>query len=244
MFDDVAEFYALLSDTEVRARRETPFLAKCLEEAPGKRVADVACGTGFHASLFSGMGAEVRAFDLSERMVIYARGKYPDLAHAFHQCDMCNIHGGPYDMIVCLGNSLSLLPDRAAVSKFFASARENLANGGLLVVHVLNYALPANALPRHRVERAERSGREIVAVKDLVPVSMEYTLLNLCFGVRDVSGAWRTLTDTAMIRHVNEPEIRGEGSAAGLQLVRVCGGYDGQDYRVAESPDLIVVLQG
>jgi SAM-dependent methyltransferase len=242
MFDDIAEFYALFSDTEARTQREMPFLAKCLADAPGKRVADVACGTGFHAALLHGLGADIRAFDLSEGMVAYARGQHPDIAQSIAQGDMCAVRGGPYDMVVCLGNSLSLLPDTGAVSTFFASTHDALVSGGTLVVQVLNYALPANGNARHRVERTGCDGCEIVAVKNLVPLSDQYTLLNLCFSVRDAEGIRKSITDAAVIQHFSAEFLEKCAWTAGYAAAQFHGGYDGHEYGATSSSDLIGVF--
>ena len=64
-FDYVAAYYEVLSDNAARPQREGQFLAECLEQAPGRRVLDIACGTGIHAEFLAGRGADVTAADAS-----------------------------------------------------------------------------------------------------------------------------------------------------------------------------------
>ena len=108
-FHTIAEYYEVLSDSEARLRREGPFLAECLERAPGRRVLDVACGTGLHAEFFANLGAEVAALDLSAEMIAHARERRPHPAIHYAAGDMREPPTGPWDLAVCLGNSLSLL---------------------------------------------------------------------------------------------------------------------------------------
>ena len=57
VFTTSAKYYEVLSDNEKRLKREGPFLKETLQQAPGLRVVDMACGTGLHAEFFAKLGA-------------------------------------------------------------------------------------------------------------------------------------------------------------------------------------------
>ena len=48
-FRDIAVYYDMLAGGRKRIDREGPLLMDCFGRAPGRRVADLACGTGLHA---------------------------------------------------------------------------------------------------------------------------------------------------------------------------------------------------
>ena len=125
-FQSAAAFYDVLFDAEARTKREAPFLRAVLEKAPGGRVVDIACGTGFHARLLAELGATVDAFDLSEAMIERARRVRPHECVRYAAGDMRHVAGGPWDLAVCLGSSLSLLPGHGAVADTFASVHDAL----------------------------------------------------------------------------------------------------------------------
>ena len=182
-FRATAPYYEVLFDSAPRLEREGPCLLSVLERAPGQRVVDLATGTGPHALFFAENGAEVDAFDLSEEMIAHAQAQRPHDRIHYSQGDMRQPEGGPWDLAICLGNSLSLLPAYADVTATFASLRQRLAPEGLFLLQVLNYGLDSAQEPRHRVVTKEHDGAEIVAVKSLVPQEGR-TLLSLAFFAR------------------------------------------------------------
>ncbi len=239
-FSSIASYYEVLSDNDARLQREGPLLLDALQRAPGRRVVDLACGTGLHAAFFAEHGARVSAFDLSEGMIAFARERRPHPAIAYAVGDMSAIKGGPWDLTLCLGNSMSLL-SHDAMLKTFCNVSACLEPGGLIVLQVLNYASDAARAPRHRVERRERDGVEIVAVKSLVPHAGS-TLLSLAFfASRD--GRYESATDSAVLTHLGPEDIAAMAGRAGLEVDALYGAFDCSAFVAGASPDLIAVLR-
>jgi SAM-dependent methyltransferase len=240
-FRSSAHLYDALSDAGGRLKREGPLLLDLLARAPGQRVIDLACGTGLHAEYLAGHGAAVTAVDLSPDMIAYAeeRRGHPNIQ--FRTGDMCQVAGGPWDVALCLGNSLSLLPSWEAVGAVLRRVHDVLSSGGLFCVQVLNYHALSAQEPRHRVESKQLDGgAEVVAVKSLVPKE-DRTFLSLAFF--EASGAaCSSLSETAVLLHVTDTQLTAMAREAGLDTRGAYGGFDRSPYDPATSSDLVLVL--
>ena len=239
-FRSGAAFYEVMFDARARLEREGPLLREMLERAPGNRVADLACGTGPHALYLAERGARVTASDLSEEMVAYARAHRPHPRITYTRADMRAVTGGPWDLVLCLGNSLSLLPDFEAVADLLARIRTHLPPGGLFLLQVLNYEAASAQEPRHRVVRRRHGGADVVAVKSLAP-EHGHTLLSLAFfafqEARHTSSA-----ESAVLLHLTRAVLAGAAEKAGLRLAETWGGFDRSAFDPHNSPDLICLL--
>lgn len=239
-FDSVAAYYEVLSDDAARLEREGPFLAERLNHAPGNRVADIACGTGLHAEFLAGLGANVTASDASSDMIAHAREHRPHAAIRYEVRDMREGSGGPYDLVLCIGNSLCLLPSMADIEGVFAGAYAMLGPGGVFVVQILNYASEANQKPRYRVDTKRRNERDIVALKSLVPRG-DRTLLSLAFFALG-DGPAGTASETAVLMNLSHEQLAAAAGKAGLRTLGVYGSYGKTAYEPATSSDLVCVF--
>ncbi|MHA2352280.1 MAG: class I SAM-dependent DNA methyltransferase, partial [Candidatus Thorarchaeota archaeon] len=115
-FDDVALAYDDAIDWKARLAREMPFLISRLGSPKGKRVLDLACGTGRHSVALALEGADVVGIDNSEIML--SRAKEHSASNSVspkfilgEMGELQSIVSGKFDLIICLGNSLALLDD-------------------------------------------------------------------------------------------------------------------------------------
>lgn len=240
-FTTIAEFYEVLSDSQARLEREGPFLRHCFEQAPGARVLDIACGTGLHAGFFAELDAEVTALDASEQMIELACQRRPNKGVTYGVCDMRCVAGEPWDMAVCLGNSIALLEALDDIATTLKAVYASLAPGGLFVIQTINYAADAAQKPRHRVETKVLGDREIVAVKSLVPHA-GHTLLSIAFFSKE-NGPYTSVSETSVQLNLKREELERAANAAGFEVKAVHGAFDRSEYVAATSPDIIVVLQ-
>lgn len=240
-FSSVAEYYEAMFDSEARLAREGTLLRSVFEQASGRRVTDIACGTGIHAVFLAGLGAEVDAFDLSGEMIEVARRKRPHPAIRYQCGDMREVRGGPWDLALCLGNSLSLAGGIEGVAQTFRSVRNALSDGGRLLIQVLNYWHPDAQQARHTVITKPLEGVEITAVKSLVPARGR-VLLSLNFFVHE-NGRFDTCSDTAVLYPVTLPDLERCAGESGLTMVETWGGYGQIPFDPASSADLIVLLR-
>jgi SAM-dependent methyltransferase len=102
----------------------------------GRRVLDVACGTGKSFLPLLERGYDVTACDISEAMLRVARTKAGERA-SLRRLDMQALPAlGRFDLITCLDDALNYLPDELALTRALAGMRANLAPHGLLVFDV------------------------------------------------------------------------------------------------------------
>lgn len=236
-FRTCAAYYEILFDSKARLEHEGPLLRYVYDAAPGKRVADLACGTGPHALFFAELGARVTAYDLSPDMIAHARARRPHPSITYVQQDMREVNGGPWDLVLCLGNSLCLLPSHEDAASLFSRVRSQLAPGGLFLTQTLNYAADDAQEARHRVVRKRQNGVDVVAVKNLVPHG-DYTLLSLAFYA--FSGAERfAVAESAVLVHLDRVDLEHFAAQARLERVELWGGFDRSGFEAAESTDVI-----
>lgn len=240
-FTDGAEWYDALGANPGRLEREGPFLLGALGRAGGRRVLDTACGTGLHALWLAEHGASVLAADLSPGMVAVARARRAHPAVDYGVGDMRLPPPGPWDLILCLGNSLSLLSAEGAACLFFRNTAAVLAPEGRIVAQVLNYALPAAAQPRARTAEAVVDGVPVRADKRFTPEE-DRTRLEITYTAERAWGT-ETLREEAVLRHWSRAFLEDAARAAGLAVEACHGGFDGAPFDPERSPDLILTLR-
>ena len=237
-FRSTAPFYDLFAKPTGRLDREGPLLLETLARAPGPRLLDLACGTGLHARFLAERGAVVTALDASPAMIAYAQQTRSHPHITFQEGTMTAPAGGPWDMAICLGNSLSLLDDPDRVAQAFATIAGHLTPGAPFLLQVLNYQSEAAAQPRHRIERKQSGEADIIAIKNLVPAS-DRTLLNLAF-FEQRGPAIRRFTESAVLLHLTEPQLTATATSAGFTSLETFGGFDASPYQPRQSTDLVM----
>lgn len=109
--------------------------------APGRRVLDLACGTGTLALILAGDGWTVVGLDASEAMLAQARAKAANATLSgsvrFVQGDMRDITPvvppTGFDLVTCTYDSLNYMLTEADLAACFRSAAHALVPGGLFV---------------------------------------------------------------------------------------------------------------
>jgi ubiquinone/menaquinone biosynthesis C-methylase UbiE len=103
---------------------------------PGRRLLDVACGTGKSFLPMLGQGWEVTACDISASMVAIAREKVGDEVE-LQVADMRELPVfGEFDVVFCLDDAVNYLLDREELEQALNGMRRNLGPGGLLMFDV------------------------------------------------------------------------------------------------------------
>jgi SAM-dependent methyltransferase len=200
----------------------TADLLKILERRGlrGKRLLDVACGTGKSFLEMLPRGWQVTACDISPAMLERAREKTGD-AVELTVSDMTKLpEFGEFDLVWALDDAVNYLLSTDELERALAGMRANLAPTGLLLFDV-------NALPTYRTffaktEVVEREGRRLVwhglAAPDAPPRSIAEARLELDTGESLIHRQ----------RHFPEADVLAALAAAGLDCLDVYGhGIDG-----------------
>jgi glycine/sarcosine N-methyltransferase len=138
------DFYQMLSkyyDTVFSdIQEEVDFLLSRLEKKDEK-ILDVACGTGQYSIALSDKGfIDIDAIDLDRSMIAQAEKKTDKID--FITGDMQKLkeyYTGFYDLVFCIGNSISHLNSPGDAGAFISDCRSLLAPGGRLIVQIINY---------------------------------------------------------------------------------------------------------
>lgn len=101
----------------------------------GKRVLDLACGTGTLCSLFNKKGYNVTGVDLSPDMLTVAKAKCPDSQFICADISDFNVDE-KFDFCTCTLDSINHLENINAVKKCFMSVYNCLDAGGIFVFDV------------------------------------------------------------------------------------------------------------
>jgi SAM-dependent methyltransferase len=122
--------------------------------APGRRLLDLACGTGKSTAPFARRGYDVAGCDISAAMLERARERVP--SGRFVRGDLRDLPAlGSFDALTCFGDSLNYLTSDEDLAAAFASARRNLAPGGALVFDVNTLATYRTTFATDQVTEAD-----------------------------------------------------------------------------------------
>jgi SAM-dependent methyltransferase len=120
----------------------------------GRRVLDLACGTGNSTGPLLNRGYLVTACDISDGMIDQARRNYPAHAAAFLVADMRELPElGEFDLVLCLDDAINYLLSDQDLHVAFSCVARSLAPGGI-------FAFDVNSLMTYRTCFAEDSVTE------------------------------------------------------------------------------------
>lgn len=142
-----------------RARRESPFWQELAHSWSWHTVVDAGCGAGFHLRLLRRLGVRGVGFDRFASAlppVSIAPLLIADLAHPA-------LRAATFDAALCLGNTFSLLPSRAAQGDALAALAALLRPGGNVIIQGEDAAALAGAAPVARA-RTLPDGRTHIRV--------------------------------------------------------------------------------
>jgi cyclopropane fatty-acyl-phospholipid synthase-like methyltransferase len=110
-----------------------------LYKVPGKRLLDIACGTGELTIRFALQGFNVTGVDLSEDMLAVAKSKSVEegIEIPFYQQNMAELEGlEKYDFITIFCDSINYLTTEEEVIQTFEKVSEHLSDHGLFLFDV------------------------------------------------------------------------------------------------------------
>jgi SAM-dependent methyltransferase len=199
---------------------------------PGRRVLELACGSGRITVPLAASGALVTGGDLSETMLARARGNATQhgVSADFIQLDMRDfVLGRRFDAIVIAASSLMHLHSSADFSRALSAIRQHLSPGGRLVFDVFLPSMHLLSLPPGQRELLGRFDHP-----QLGTVTIEETIAY--DPITQVSRAdwyWST-SDRRDFRHtplelrqIFPQELPLLLASAGLRLIERFGDFDG-----------------
>jgi len=140
-FEIEPELYEAMVDWPRRLEREGPFFRAVFDAVKVRRLLDLACGTGNHAAMFASWGLQVTGMDSSPSMIDHCRRRHGTTDRLrWQRGALETLHEvrQTFDAVTCIGNSLSLLGDAAAVESVIRGIGRIVEKGGVCIVQVLN----------------------------------------------------------------------------------------------------------
>jgi len=131
---DVVKYYDKIysfKDYEQEAKKITLIIEQRLR-SEGRRLLDVACGTGKHIEYLKDE-FDVEGLDISREMLEIARMRNPNVR--FHQADMTDfVLCKKFDVITCLFSAIGYAKSYELAASAIACMSRHLVPGGLLIV--------------------------------------------------------------------------------------------------------------
>jgi SAM-dependent methyltransferase len=245
LFDDLSAVYEAIIDWPKRLANEAPFFRRLVERCGARRVLDTACGAGHHAAMFHRWGLEVEGADLSPAMVTRARtmfGEPQGLRFVVRSFTVPVESTEPWDLVVCVGNSLALAPDEARVEAAVVQMLAATKPGGAVALQVLNlWQLPDGPCRWQKFRRLTLGHGELWVAKG-VHRSGNRGYVDLLVAPLDASAA-APYTESIPFLGLEAEGLESILKRAGAREIQWFGGYQESRYDRAQSTDLLVVAR-
>jgi SAM-dependent methyltransferase len=231
-FDDVALAYDDAIDWKARLAREMPFLISRLGSPKGKRVLDLACGTGRHSVALALEGAEVVGIDNSKVMISRAKehAASNDVSPEFILGEMTGFQSkaaGQYDLIICLGNSLALLDNLDVLEMVLSSVHSSLNDDSVFIAQALNFEEIHRTGFRFFPQKGGKmdNGEDVVFSRFYEHTDPPNSSTLVMSTQMKVEGEWTSLVSTQKVLNLNSNLLKRYLAQAGFQETRFYSDY-------------------
>lgn len=250
LYEKIVDEYDEVTGAAGRRELAEAMLAELRVRHPYESVLDVACGNGMHAMILARMGADVTAADISQAMLDQARARADAAALDVRwlNCAMQDIAGqvaGPFDAILCLGNSLPHLLEPAQLAQTMTGFARLLAPRGVVVLQLLNYARVLSRQERivgvtsHETSGGPKSRTEYVRFYDFLGDLVRFNVLKLTW----TSGRCSSEIVDTLLRPYTPADVSAACRAAGLGQIDLYSGNQFAAFNEQDSDTLMVVAQ-
>ena len=148
-------------------------LIKRYKKSKGKRLLDVACGTGSHLFYFKN-NFNVEGVDSSKELVRIAKEKNPDVE--FNIQDMRKLDlKKKFDVITLLFSSIAYLKNKTEIIKTFKNLYKHLEVGGVLIIEMLYLNDSFEEIKNHIREYSDNS----FSIKRIIDISINKNIAKL-----------------------------------------------------------------
>ena len=214
-------------------RGQAEVSAVCPRPSKSQWAVDLGAGFGMHAIPLADIGYSVLAIDSSGTLLDEMQSQIGPRRIKTVRDDLLSFRKyleAPAALIVCMGDTLTHLPDRQSVERLFAEVAEALEGGGTFIVTYRDYSTPLIGLKRFIPVRSD-SDRILTCFLEYDDVAVTvHDILN----ERDGSD-WRQRVSAYRKLRLSPDWVAGTLEAKGLQ-VRIEQGLAGMARLIAKRP--------
>jgi 2-polyprenyl-3-methyl-5-hydroxy-6-metoxy-1,4-benzoquinol methylase len=246
VFEELAFIYDQAIDWDQRLARELPFLAKLIQDQPKARILDLACGSGRHAVALASQGYEVTGLDLSPQMIEAAKlhAKAKGVSVQFSVADMRQARQhleDPFNLVICLGNSLALLPTISDVQHTLANIYQLLTEDGSFVSQTLNFEEIRHTGFRFFPLKSgqTKNGEDVVFARFFEPHKTEESTRLIFLGIIRTETGWQPTLSSHLILQLDKPLLESAFQEAGFNQLTFYQDYNEQPFLQQESRNLV-----
>ncbi len=225
-----------------RLALELPFIRAWLRSWNARKVTDLACGSGRHLAALADDGMELTGVDCSRDLLDLARDAAP-AGCTFLEGNMVETAGpAEQEAMLCLGNSISLLKDRAEVRQSLEAMHDALVYRGGLMIHLLNYDRfrnPDNCFFPLKTD-LDADGRPSRHFLKSVMVCGDKARVHIASMAPDEAGIWRRESRWDDLLALSACELNHMLADCGFAERQIFGGFNGDHYTAATSHDLVI----
>jgi SAM-dependent methyltransferase len=219
-------------DTAI-ARGRAEVIAVCPHPSTSRWAVDLGAGFGMHAIPLADIGYSVLAIDSSETLLDEMRrqiGTRPITAVRDDLLSFKKHLREPAAVIMCMGDTLTHLPDRQSVERLFADVADALERGGSFIATFRDYSAPLFGRQRFIPVRSD-SDRLLTCFLEYEEDSVTvHDIINERQG-----SEWRQRVSAYRKLRLSPDWVAGRVEAPGLR-VRIEPGLGGMTRLVAERP--------
>jgi SAM-dependent methyltransferase len=245
-FDEIALAYDNSINWDARLKREMPFLLESLQKSGGSHVLDMACGAGRHSVELAAHGMKVVGFDSSHAMIRFAKNlaQEREATVDFHVADMMDFHSsidGPFNQVLCLGNSLALLPSVKDLERVVTTVNSVLRTGGAFIIQVLNFQEILRTGFRFFPIKGgvTRKNEDVIFSRFYEHGESSHSTLVACSFVKQ-NHDWVTSFSTQSVLHTDLELMRGVLVSAGFSELEFFSDYSQSPFHPTSSRSIIV----
>ncbi|HEX7589049.1 MAG TPA: methyltransferase domain-containing protein [Anaerolineae bacterium] len=245
-YDRLAESFDVMTDWKSRLAVELPFLQATLAQYNARSVLDCACGTGWHAIALAQRDYKVAGSDISPAMIARARENA-----AREQVEIPFTEAGfqalraqypeRFNAVLCLGNSLPhVLSDEAALDSL-TNMHDCLNEGGVLILHNLNYDKRWREKPRWFAVNSGTLGGHATIIWRFADYVESGIVFNIALFTKGNADDWSVDVQSTPQHPYQKTEIENMLLRAGFHDLAFYGSLRGDAFDAARSGDLVVV---
>lgn len=207
------------------------------------RFLSIGCGTGVLESRLAKETADVTGIETIKELLESATRKHRTQLMALRFFKMSTIEMARflgkkfYNVISCLNNRIVFIHDTILMKKFFFDCKQLLADGGIVILHLMNYDLYKNKTPVFLPER--KSIRVKMTDKLERTATNEYVLTKT---IETGNGKIVPLYTKIPVHPITVSEIQTFAKEAGFSSVKIFNGYETDSFDSGNS-EIVAIIE-